>query len=244
MADHEVQDVQDERDDQRTAERLLPDATRRLIRTADALPDEAYVEPSGLPDWTRAHVLAHLALNAEGLAGVLAGIAEGRPTPMYSSQEARDGEIAELATKTPSAIRTRLLGGCTELADAIAAVPADEWDQVVERVPGGRTFPASAIPGMRLTEVEIHHVDLAAGYDYTRWPEDFAVHLLDAMAASQRAAGSFRAVATDLDRSWVFGEGGATISGTGAALGWWLSGRGEGAGLSSDRGEVPQIGAW
>ena len=50
---------------------LLPEATQRLVRTVDGLDDDALAAPSGLPDWTRAHVVAHLALNAEGLASVL-----------------------------------------------------------------------------------------------------------------------------------------------------------------------------
>ena len=57
---------------------LLPEATQRLVRTVDGLDDEALGAPSGLPDWTRGHVVAHLALNAEALAGVLEGVIEGR----------------------------------------------------------------------------------------------------------------------------------------------------------------------
>ena len=68
----------------------LAAATRRLIRTADGLADADYGAPTECTGWTRAHVLAHLALNAEGLAGALRGIVEGRPTPMYASQERRD----------------------------------------------------------------------------------------------------------------------------------------------------------
>ncbi|MFC6341752.1 maleylpyruvate isomerase N-terminal domain-containing protein, partial [Nocardioides hankookensis] len=81
-------------DPQRQAivEELLPEATRQLIRTADALDDEEYAAPSGLPGWSRGHVLAHLALNAEGLAGALRGILEGTRTTMYASPEARDGD--------------------------------------------------------------------------------------------------------------------------------------------------------
>lgn len=229
---------------QAVAADLLPDATRRLVRTTDALTDHEYAEPSGLPDWTRAHVLAHLALNAEGLAGALAGIVEGRRVPMYRSQEARDGDIADLATRPPSTVRGRLLGACTELTDAITAVPEDRWDTGIERVPGGRVFPARAVPGMRLSEVEIHHADLAAGYSAASWTTDFCAHLLDTMAGRDGASSPFRAHATDLERTWGFGEGGPTVSGTAAALGWWLTGRGHGEGLDTDGGALPRIGAW
>ena len=57
-------------------EDLLQEATRRLVRAVDGLDDNAYAEPSGLPGWTRGHVLAHLTLNAEGLAAALSGIVD------------------------------------------------------------------------------------------------------------------------------------------------------------------------
>lgn len=227
-------------------EDLLPEATRRLIRTTDGLDDAAYAAPSLLPGWSRAHVLAHLALNAEGLAGALAGIGEGRSVPMYLSSEARDADIEELASEVPAAVRARLLGACTDLADAMTAIPADAWATLVERVPGGPTFPAAAVPDMRLREVEIHHADLAAGYDRTAWPPAFTALLLDTAQGRHGGEPGFTAYATDLDRTWSFGSfgPGPTVSGTAADLAWWVTGRGGADGLTSDSGELPQLGTW
>ena len=222
----------------------LTEATRRLVRTADALTDEQYAEPSGLPGWTRGHVLAHLTLNAEGLAGALIGIVEGRRVPMYRSQEARDADIEDLANHEPAVIRTRLLGGCTDLADAIAAVPEDEADTTIDRVPGGHTFTAGDVSWMRLREVEIHHADLAAGYDRSAWSPEFAAHLLDHMRDRDGAGGPFTARPTDLDREWAYGEGGPVVTGAAVDLAWWLTGRGSGEGVTSDGGPLPRIGAW
>lgn len=229
------------------AEVLLPEATRSLIRTADGLEEPEYAAPSTLPGWSRAHVLAHLALNAEGLAGALGGIVEGRPVPMYASQEARDGDIEELAGKGPSTIRTRLLGACADLTDAIAAVPDDAWDTTIERTPGGPVFHASAVPGMRLREVEIHHADLALGYGRWAWSPELTAHILDSAAVRGATGPAFTARATDLDRSWAVGNptgSGPTVSGAAADLAWWLTGRGAGAGLTSDGGELPRIEEW
>jgi maleylpyruvate isomerase len=229
---------------QALTERLLPDATRRLVRSADALEDHEYAEPSALPDWTRGHVLAHLALNAEALAGVLGGIVAGEAVPMYPSQEARDADVAELAAAEPAAIRSRLLGGGSDLADAIDAVPEDRWATTVERTPGGRTFAAAQVPQMRLREVEIHHADLAVGYDRSSWPREFVELTLDAMFVRDAADVPLSAYATDLDRTWTSGEAGPVVRGTGADLAWWLTGRGSGEGLTTDGGALPRIGAW
>jgi maleylpyruvate isomerase len=48
-----------------------------------------------------------------------------------------------------------------------------------------------------------------------------------------------------VDGLWTFGEdGGPTVTGSAADLGWWLTGRGSGEGLTSDSGTLPGIGAW
>ena len=224
---------------------LLSEASQRLIRTVDRLEDAAWAAPSGLPGWTRAHVVAHLVLNAEGLAGSLGGIVQGTAIPMYPSQEARDRDIEDLAGEEPEVLRTRLLGATTDFADAVAAVPDDAWETRIERVPGGSTFRASSIPGMRLREVEIHHADLDAGYTHADWSPELAVLVVDSMSRRELSGRPFTVRATDTDRSWTFGSGaGPTVSGTTADLAWWLTGRGDGEGLTSDGGELPGIGAW
>lgn len=223
---------------------LVQEATARLIRTVDGLSAEQLAEPSGLPDWTRAHVVAHLALNSEGLAGALAGIGQEEPQPMYASQEARDGDIADLATADPAELRDRLLAGSTLFDDAVASVPEDGWSTQVERTPGGRTFTAASTPGMRLREVEIHHVDLDAGYTPDAWPAEFCRLLLDGMA-KRPSPTSFTVDPVDLDGTWSVGEGsGPTVTGPAWALGWWLTGRGDSGELSSSDGTLPEVAPW
>ena len=219
--------------------------TDRLLATVARLSDADLAGPSLCEGWTRGHVLAHLTLNAEGLAGALGGLVEDERVPVYASQEARDDDIAHLGGSSASVIRDRLLGATTALADAIDAVPEDRWDAVIERVPGGRTFTAGDVPGMRLSEVEIHHADLGSAYSRSDWPPAYVTLLLDGEGRKRVSADvGFHAHATDLDRIWTFGDGGPTVSGTGADLGWWLTGRGTGEGLSSDSGALPRIGTW
>jgi maleylpyruvate isomerase len=222
----------------------LQEATNRLVRTVDGFQGNDWSAPSGLPGWTRAHVVAHLALNAEGLAAALTGIVQDEPTPMYSSTEDRDRDIEELAADDTAELRERLLAGCTLYADAWTALPDDLGGATFERTPGGPTIPAGATLGMRLREVEIHHVDLDAGYSRTDWPDRFCEILLGSMTRREWTE-PFRVTPTDVEGTWSYGEGeGPTVSGTAADLGWWLTGRGSGEGVTSDSGELPKVGAW
>ena len=222
----------------------LQEASNRLVRTVDGFKGDDWTGPSGLPGWTRAHVVAHLALNAEGLAAALTGIVQDEPVPMYASQEARDRDIEELAGGDPAELRERLLAGCTLYADAWTATPEDVLGVTFERTAGGPTVPAGATLGMRLREVEIHHADLDAGYSHADWSPRFCEILLVAMTKREWNE-PFRVAPTDLDGTWSYGDGdGPTVSGTASDLGWWLTGRGSGEGLTSDRGELPKVGAW
>ena len=224
---------------------LLADADQALVRTVDALPDAAYAEPSLLPGWSRAHAVAHLTLNAEGLAGVLHGAHLGEPRSMYASPERRDSDIADLATAPPSELRERLLAGTSLFSEAMAAMHEADWDGRFARTPGGPDFALVNVPLMRVREVEIHHADLDAGYASADWPEGFRVLLLESMTKRPYPA-PFSARPTDLDRSWHYGEGGGgpVVTGTSADIGWWLTGRGSGEGLSSDTGALPEVESW
>lgn len=223
---------------------LLESATRRLIRTVDAMADFQFGEPSLLPGWTRGHVVAHLVLNAEGLAAALEGVREQRGVPMYASQEARDGDIERLSGAAPGVLRDRLLASTSAIHEGVEELPEELFGGRIERTPGSdRTFTAGRVCEMRLREVEIHHADLDLAYTWADWPSDFTALLLDNRSAVHDGP-PFTAHAVDLGRSWTFGEGGPTVSGPGPLLAWWATGRDPGDGLTSDDGELPRMEAW
>lgn len=224
---------------------LLAAANQRLVRTVDRLDDSIFATPSLLPGWTVGHVIAHLALNGEALAGALGGVASGTGTPMYASQEARDGDIAELGVASPGELRTRLMAS-TELFDReVSDLPGDRWKVIIERTPGNPAFSARSTVLMRLREVEIHHADLGVGYTAADWSPAFSTVVLDSMRKRDWPS-SFRVLARDLAQTWEYGDGdpAATVTGESHDLAWWLTGRGDGGTLTVDRGELPEVPAW
>ena len=220
---------------------LLDSGTRRLVRSVDAMSDDQWREPSLLPEWTRAHVVAHVTLNAEGLAGALEGVHEGRSVPMYASNERRDSDIEELAQASPTVLRDRFLASTTVIGEWVEELADNLAGRVIERTPGGRQFAASAVGTMRVREVEIHHADLGLDYTAADWPADFVVLLLDSRSGPSYDGEPCAVHATDLDRTWRFGTGGPTVSGAASALAWWATGRGSADGLTSDDGRVPRM---
>ena len=218
-------------------------ATERLLDTVDRLPDDAWAAPSHCAGWSRAHVIAHVALNAEGLAGALRGIAEGRPTTMYASNESRDADIAALAVEAPDAIRARLRSAAAAFDEALAATGTLDRGTTFERTPGGQVMRAHVVPFLRLREVEIHHADLDAGYTAADWPADTASAFIGADARRYEGPG-FHVVATDQPASWEFGSPGSdapTVSGPLGALAWWATGRDPGPVVSSTHGALPTM---
>jgi maleylpyruvate isomerase len=240
--------------DREVASDLLGEASTRVLRTVDGFHGADWVTPSLLPAWTRAHVVAHLALNAEGMARALRGVVADEdeydgPRTMYDSDEKRDADIDELAVSETSEIRDRLLAGTTVLREAIDALPSDRWETRVERTPGGRAIRVGAFPGMRLRELEIHHVDLDSGYTPADWSLEFAEHLVDAMVKRLDPSRAVEIRPLDSRRTWVVGDGESeypvpVVTGPAAQIGWWLTGRPAPDTVTCSHGELPEIEGW
>ncbi len=111
-------------------------SAQAFIRTVDALTSEELAAPSLLPGWTRAHVVAHVALNGFALAGVLDGLVHDQPVAMYESDEQRDAQIEELAEAEPSELREQHLAATTAFADAVEALQDEHWSGHIDRLPG------------------------------------------------------------------------------------------------------------
>lgn len=214
----------------------LAAATAALLHTVDGLPDDAWSAASVCEGWTRADVVAHLALNAEALAGVVRGLLAGEAPTMYRSDEGRDADIAELAAEPPALVRERLRSSAQVLAAAIEELPVLPAGATFERTPGsGRMMSAAGVPLIRLREVEIHHADLRAGYSYDDWPTDTAIAFLDA-AAPVHDGPPVVVRATDAERTWSFGDavaGAPVVTGRVGALAWWASGRDAGTDVTT-----------
>jgi maleylpyruvate isomerase len=221
-------------------------ATDRVLVTATALSDAQAHEPSLLPGWSRGHVLTHIARNADGMVNLLRWARTGTPTPMYASAESRAADIEAGAGRPAAALAADVRESAAALTAEAASMPEDAWTAQV-RALNGPPFPALGVLERRLSEVEIHHVDMAAGYSPADWPGDFLVEALP------RVAESF-AGRDDAPHCVIWAEGAKdsfrigperasgpplTIRGEPADVLAWLLGRADGAGLTLPYGDAP-----
>ncbi|MGH3413097.1 MAG: maleylpyruvate isomerase family mycothiol-dependent enzyme [Marmoricola sp.] len=223
----------------------LGESTQRLLHTVASISGPEWTAPSVLPGWSRAHVVAHLALNAEGMAGAVAAVLHGGSSPLYTSNEDRDGDVEKLSGEPSAVVGERLERASGRLGTALSALTPDLMDAEIERTPGGPRFPVQGLARTRRREVEVHHADLGLGYTHGDWPTDFAIELIERVAHDRAGQGPLTLRASDAGRQWSLGEpGGTSVSGTVRDLGWWLSGRGGADSLAPDPGDVPSLGRW
>jgi maleylpyruvate isomerase len=160
-------------------------ATQRLLDSARVIAEPDLRAPSLLPGWTRAHVLAHLARNADAMRNLLAGVRSGQDRPAYVSAEARQADIERGAGLRPNELMAELADTAMALRTVARQLPAEGW-QVPVRILDSAPFPAAQLLTRRLVEVELHHCDLGAGYGPADWPDTFATMELAEPMRSQR----------------------------------------------------------
>ncbi|MET7541429.1 maleylpyruvate isomerase family mycothiol-dependent enzyme [Streptomyces sp. NPDC005507] len=220
------------------------DDTRRWARLSTELclkAADAFDEPSALPGWSRAHVAAHVAANADALGNLVHWAATGEPTPMYASPEERAAGIERGRALPAAELAAWLRDSADKLESGMAALSPEQW-QVEVVTAQGRTVPATELPWMRSREVCVHAVDLANGVTFADLPGDFLIALVDDVVAKRAAAPgpavTVRASATGAE--WHLpGDGQpAVVSGELHEIAAYLTGRDAGA-LAA-----PELGPW
>lgn len=141
-----------------------------LLTAVDDLDDAAFVGSSALPGWTRAHVVAHLALNARSHVGLFAAAARGEQGEQYpGGGPARAGAIEEWSTRSPASLRADVRRAVYELEGAWAGASAEAW-QGTGLSPSGAVVWVSDLPFLRWRETVVHTVDLDLGIGFDSWP--------------------------------------------------------------------------
>lgn len=206
-----------------TPRRWMTDTTALFLETAAGLP----LDPDSLlPGWTRAHVVAHVAANAEALMNLVRWARTGVPSPMYASPQARADGIA-LGSRLPAdELSAWLHSSASRLDAAFSQLTDEQWQNPVV-TNSGRTVPATEIVWMRARETSVHSVDLDAGVTFADLPAGLLTALCDDIVAKRGTGPGLTLAATDAPGRWqVAGvESPVTVSGPLAEITAYLTGR-------------------
>lgn len=225
-------------------------ATASVLATAATITDPQAREPSLLPGWSRGHVLTHLARNADGLSNLLVWARTGVETPQYPSIQARNEGIEAGAGRPAGELAEDIAESASLFAAEAERLGDEDWTVRVAGIRGSG-HQAWYTLWRRLSELEIHHVDLGLGYRVTDWPAEFASQCLEQAASAFARPDAPAAVLRSADdgSEQRIGPDGApatvTISGPARELLAWLIGRGAGDSLVTEpAGPLPRVPAW
>lgn len=206
--------------------------------------------PSLLPNWSRGHVLTHIARNADGISRTIAGALRGEIVARYPDGRAgRDADIEAGAARSSIELLADVRQSAERLDRVLSAVAdADAWQLPTE----DRTTGEYAVARWR--EVEVHRVDLGGSYTPEQWPAEFVSYLLPELAGAltERATAPLRVQVTEagsvvpdlVGRSWSTAAPGdvTEVSGPDWAVLAWLTGRSGAA--ASHVTATPELKPW
>jgi maleylpyruvate isomerase len=163
------------------------EGTSLLLGAAAGLSELDWEQPSGLPGWSRKHLGAHVAANADALRNLARWAATGVETPMYSSPEERQAGIERGLKMSGQELLAWLRSSAEALAADWDALTDVQWTHEVVTAQG-RTVPATETPWMRAREVCVHAVDFAVGVTFTDLSDDFLIALQEDIVAKRAMA--------------------------------------------------------
>jgi maleylpyruvate isomerase len=222
------------------------DGQREVERAAASLDLAGLHEPSRLDNWSRGHVLSHLARNADALVNLLTWARTGVESRMYTSADDRARGIDSGARRELPEQLSDLVAAGSRFLQAARAVPSARRAFPVLSAQG-REIAATEVPWMRVREVWLHLVDLDAGYDIDAVPEAIAWTLTQDVAAWMtpriQDTVDLRADSRGPVRLGSGAPAGSVIGGSVQRIAGWLTGRTGTAGLTATGG-FPDLPGW
>ncbi len=221
---------------------VLTDETDRLMDTVKAMDEEAVRAPSLCEGWSRAHLLSHLARNADAVGRLVHWARTGEETPMYASPESRDADIESGAVNTVADLEGDVESSADRLLEGLLTMTPGGTGVTV-RLRGDHPMASHDLPLMRAYEVVLHHLDLDTGYTLDRTDGALLDRLL--REAVRRLTGRVApalTLRTEAGTTYEVSGGGPEVGGPAGELVAWASRRSDGSGLTGDLPDLPPWG--
>ena len=226
----------------------MEQGTAAFIAASDRIDDDSLGEDTALTGWTRRHLMAHVAANAEALGRLVRWASTGEECRMYSSPQQRNDDIENGSRLPATDLRQWVRSSARKLSDDLSGLSAAQWGHCVVTAQG-RTVTARALPWMRSREVMVHAVDLGSGTTFADLPAAFLEALVADVAVKRSASAngpSLTVRATDTGESWDINGTGERLTAAGSltAVASWLTGRAVAGINTTDGTAVPVLPAW
>ena len=140
-------------------------AHQRLLASLENLTDAQCRQDSLLPNWSRGHVLTHLARNADSHVHLFQSAVRGEVGNQYPSIEKRNTDIESGSSRNANEIVVDLRVSIYGLEAAWASANEKVWSGQGRGL-SGNVIEMFSIVFMRWREVELHHADLNIGLNY------------------------------------------------------------------------------
>ncbi len=222
---------------------LLDVETDRLLTTCTRLSEDDGRRDTLCAGWDVAHVLTHLARNADALSNLVLWAVDGKERPAYASPESRDAAIEEGARRPLEDIVADVRDTAFRFRDLAQELTGEAGEAQV-RTRTGNPVKGHQVIAMRVNEVVFHHVDLQTDYSFDQADPDWVARTLRRGVAQWDSAGD--APGLTLQPAGLpalpLGGGGPEVTGTPGQLLLWLA-RGRTEGLSSPV-DLPEPPPW
>lgn len=210
----------------RAAENLahLETETSRLLATVDRLGPDDLTRDTLCPGWSVAHVLTHLARNADALLNLVRWAVDGQERAAYASESGRAAEIEEGARRPLPELQQDVRESAARFRDEAEALRGSAGAAQV-RSRTGTPVTGAQVVAMRLLEVVFHHVDLQAGYSFDDADPAWVARTLRRGVRQWEAAATVPDLTlhpTGLD-PLPLGAGGPAVHGTPGQLLAWIA---------------------
>ena len=225
---------------------LLATCSTELINSIAAMSDADVRSPSGLPGWSRGHVLAHLEGNARGIGRLARWARDGFERPMYITRDVRNSDVDLHSDRSRVRHQAAVAQSIDALAGDLAALSEQQRESMVV-LGNGMLVPAASLARHRLQEVCIHHSDLGIDtYTWRNWPTPMAERMIGLVIDDFVQRDDFPVARVVVDGPELqVNEGGTFVSGPAVAMLAWLLGRDSGTDLTAHGVDaVPAVPAW
>jgi uncharacterized protein (TIGR03083 family) len=190
--------------------RLLDRAQARTQEVAHALSAASADDrmgPSHLPGWSRLTIACHLRYGALASRRMTLDALGGRPTSFYP--EGREGQRPKTLVpgrgEDADAVVASLGAESDRLQELWASLSPTEWATPIVEPPGAAdlgTITVGVLALLRLTEVEVHGVDLGLGLD--DWSDGFVAAALPfRLGWLARRRSNHRSVDAGVEGTWL-----------------------------------------